>query len=191
MKENALPAFLLITILIVLFTSLLSAERPVKLYKEESDILLEQGKMAVSGCYYFENRSDFELDVSIIYPFQVNEQQIYPDKVTLLDPDNPIAFEREGAGIKWTQHFEPSSIETVLVAYEQELKKREATYILKRKFLNGKVDKSSLVIQAPLEFTNVSFSVEPDSASTDENHQYFYLTRRYFTPKKNLTITWE
>ncbi len=191
MKDNALPVFLLITTMTMLFTGLLSAERPVKLYKEESDILLEQGKMTVSGCYYFENRSDFELEVSIIYPFQVNEQQAYPDTVTLLDPDNPIAYEKEGDGIKWTQHFEPSSIETVLVNYEQVLKKREATYILKRAFLNGKVDKISLVIQVPLAFTNVSFSVEPDSTRTDEKHQYFFLTRRYFTPKKNLTITWE
>lgn len=191
MKYYATVVLMLTMIITALLTGSLSAERPVKLYKEESDILIEEEKMTVSGFYFFENRSDFELDVSISYPFQVNDQQEYPEEVTVLDPESPVAFEKEERAITWKQHFEPSSIETVLIEYEQVLKEKEATYILKRKSLNGKVDKISLVIQVPYEFSSVSFSVEPDSSRMDENKRYYYLSRRYFIPKKDLTITWE
>jgi hypothetical protein len=180
-----------VSMIILVCSEFTYGEKPIKLYKEESTIALKESNIAVRGLYFFENRSDFELDVSISYPFQVNAQQLFPEAVALLDPKKPLTFEKEKTGIQWTQHFEPSSIETVLVAYSQVLKEKEAIYMLKRSSWNGKVDKISIVIELPLTFKNVSLSLEPDSSRVDEHKQSFFITRRYFEAKQDLAITWE
>lgn len=183
-----------IVLAIILFSACATAafgEKPVKLYKEETTIVIENNSFSVRGLYFFENRSDFELDVTITYPFFVDVSQSFPDEIELLDPGQPIEFEKKENTIQWSQHFEPSGIETVFVAYTQKIEKKKARYILKKKFWNEKVDKTHIAIEAPLEWTNIALSIEPDSSRTDEHKRYFYLTKRYFLAKSDLIITWE
>jgi hypothetical protein len=166
-------------------------EKPVKLYKEESSIALGEGSLDVRGTYFFENRTDFELDVAIFCPIHTDDAQPFPGKVTLLDPRDPVPFEKEEQGIQWSQHFEPSGIETVLVSFVQAIEQNRATYILKRKVWGEKIDKFSIIITAPLSYANISISIEPDSLRSDEHKQYYYITKRYFEAKQDLVITWE
>lgn len=184
-------AVVLVGILMIVCAECAYAEKPVKFYKEETTIILQEGSFQVRGLYFFENRSDFELDVSITYPFQVNTAQSFPKNISLLDPRDPLPYEKTETGIRWSQHFEPSSVETVHVAYAQTVQQKQASYFLTRKFWNEKVDKICLIIEAPLLFQNVSISIEPDSSKTDESTQFFYITKRYFKTKQNLTISWE
>ncbi len=191
MKHQVIIIVVLITMLVIVSTKHAHAEKPVKFYKEETTITLQEGSIQVQGLYFFENRSDFELDVSITYPFQVNTAQSFPENITLLDPRDPLPYEKTETGIQWSQYFEPSSIETVHVAYTQTVQQKQATYVLTRKFWNEKVDKIYLIIKAPLSFQNVSISIEPDTSKTDEITQFFYITKRYFKANQNLTISWE
>lgn len=166
-------------------------EKPIKLYKEETTIAIEEHALSVNGFYFFENRTDFELDVSISYPFPVSNQQLFPEPVAVLDPEDPIEHEKRGKGIRWSHHFEPASIETVLVKFSQALKAKRATYLLRRGLWDGKVDKISMVVTLPSSFENVTLSIEPDSLGSDEQTQNFFITRHYFEPEQDLLITWE
>jgi hypothetical protein len=180
-----------INIVILLCSGFAQAEKPVKFYKEETTITLQENSVSVQGFYFFENRSDFELDVSLLYPFYIDPFQLFPRTIRVLDPVDPITFEEKEKGIQWSQHFEPTGIETVLVHYDQEIKQTQATYVLEKSSWNSKVDNISILVEAPLSFLNMSLSIEADSSNADGKHQYFYITRRYFTPEQDLAISWE
>ncbi|GAH48916.1 unnamed protein product, partial [marine sediment metagenome] len=34
-------------------------------------------------------------------------------------------------------------------------------------------------------------SMEPDSVRTEEDKQFYYITRRYFLPEEDLKISWQ
>ncbi|MCK4576703.1 hypothetical protein KAU34_09870 [candidate division WOR-3 bacterium] len=166
------------------------AEIPIKFYKEETTIKLKENSVIIQGLYFFENRSDFEMLVNMFYPFFINNTNIYPEKIKALDPKNPIDYTKSEKGIEWSLHFEPIGVETVFVEYNQKLKQKSATYILK-KFWEEKIDKTSLIIETSLSYKEINFSIEPDSVKTKNDNKIFYITKRYYLPEKNLKITWK
>ena len=180
-------------ILLISFIFLLisdsSAETPIRFFKEEIIIELSENSIYVRGLYFFDNRSNFEIDATIVYPFPVDTNHLYPNKIEVFDPKHPIDFVKRNEGIEWTLHFEPIAVETVVVEYKQIIKEESATYILE-KLWKEKIDKAMFTIETPLDFKELNLSIKPDSVKIEENKQVYYITKRYFLPKGDLKITW-
>ncbi len=184
----------LIVLIFCIFTlaSFSHAEMPVKFFKEEINITLKKNSVNVRGLYFFESKSNLEIDVSMFYPFPIDSSHFYPAKIKVLDPENTLDFVKKNTGIKWTLHFEPLGVKTVLVEYKQKIKEKNATYILTTtKLWKQKIDKATFIIEAPEEFKELNFSIKPDSVKTKAKKQFYYITRRYFLPKTDLKISWE
>ena len=185
MKRPVLSMFF-----IICFISYSFAETPIKFFKGEINIELEKNCVHVQGLYFFENKSNFEIDVIMVYPFPINSSHLYPEKIDVLDPKNHIELTKKKNGIEWVLHFEPVSVETVFVEYKQKINNKSAAYIL-NKLWKEKINKLLFIIEAPLEFKELNISIEPDSVRTEENKQIYYITRRYFLPKEDLKISWQ
>ncbi len=185
LKKQIVVAFLL-----TLWCTCILAKAPIKLYKEETRITLEKNSVTIQGYYYFENNSDFELDVDFIYPFHVSSLHFFPEKISILDPRSKINFTKRKEAVKWTVHFLPVGMETVYVGYQQEIKEKSVLYIL-NKFRTEKIDKLQFIIEIPLDLMDISISLKPDSSKTIDQTKFFYITRRYFKPQEKLKITWK
>ena len=185
LKKQIVVAFLL-----TLWCTCALAKAPIKLYKEETRITLEKNSATIQAHYYFENSSNFELDVDFIYPFHVSSLHLFPEKISILDPRSKINFTKRKKTVKWTVHFLPMGIETVYVGYLQVIKQKSVLYIL-NKFRTEKIDKLQFIIETPLDLMDISISLKPDSSKTIDQTKFFYITRRYFNPQEKLKITWK
>lgn len=175
---------------VIYFISYSFAEMPIKFFKGEINIKLEKNYVHVQGLYFFENKSNFEIDVIMVYQFPINSNHLYPEKINVLDPINHIDLTKKKNGIEWVLHFEPNSVETVFIEYKQKINNKSAVYILD-KLWKEKINKLQFIIEAPLEFKELSISMEPDSVRTEEDKQFYYITRRYFLPEEDLKISWQ
>lgn len=173
------------------FISYCFAEAPVKFFKEEVSLEVVKNSVTLQGLYFFENTSNFEMDVNVVYPFSIDSTHLYPDKIKISVDDNPIDFTKNKDGIRWTLHFAPNMVETVFVEYRQKIKEKSVTYILTSiKLWKDKLDKLTFIIKAPEEFKELNISIKPDSVKTKKGRLFYYITRRYFLPKEDLKISW-
>lgn len=184
---------IIFTFFIFTLASFSHAEMPVKFFKEEINITLKKNSVNVRGLYFFESKSDFdEMKIKMFYPFPVDTSHLYPEKIKVLNPENPLEFNKKKDGIEWNLYFEPLGVETVLVEYKQKIKEKNATYILTTtKLWKQKIDKATFIIESPEEFKELNFSIKPDSVKSKAKKQFYYITRRYFLPKTDLKISWE
>jgi hypothetical protein len=179
-----------LSIIFAFITVLLFADSPIQFYKEDTEISIADNTISVKGLYFFENSTDFEIDADVVYPFYVDGFNSFPEKITVLNPEDPLDFVKAKNKITFSLHFSPVGIETVSVEYSQTIKKKKTTYLLK-KFWNDKTDKTSLVIETPSTFGDLHLSLEPDSVKTIKKKRFYYITKRFFQPKNDLKISWE
>jgi len=184
-----------LSLLITFVFSIISfsfAEIPIKFFKEEIHINLKKQSIQVSGLYFFENKSNFEIDVTMTYAFPIDSSHFYPDTIKVLAPESPLDFVRKRNWVEWTIHFEPSGIETVFVEYKQIIEEKCATYILSTtKLWKEKIDIANFIIEAPVEFKEMNISIRPGSVKIKGDKQLYYITRRNFVPESDLKISWQ
>jgi len=183
---------LILVVLFVTFSISRSfADMPVEFFKEEVNIKLGKNTATIKGLYFFENNSDFHIDATISYPFSVDSNHQYPTKIKILDPRQPLRFTKTKKGIKWMLHLDPNGIMKVSVEYSQKVKGNTITYILtSTKFWKKKMDKAMFTIETPTDFPKLNISLEPDSVKDRENKIFYFITKRYFLPEKDLKVIW-
>ena len=182
---------ILLQIFLLINAHFLFAEMPIRFFKENIRIELSINRMIVKGTYFFVNQSDFDIDVDMTYLFYVDSLHPYPERIEAAVGKLGLPFRKNEKNIVWSLHFKPESVDTVSVTYTQELKSKDAIYIMNTAQLwNQKLDRASFVIITPKNFPKISFSIEPDSFITKRNEKIYYITKRYYTPKKNFIMTW-
>ncbi|MCX7784619.1 MAG: hypothetical protein N2201_00065 [candidate division WOR-3 bacterium] len=88
--------------------------------------------------------------------------------------------------------FRPQTIETLKVFYQQALKGNQCRYILvTTKYWRIPLEQANFIIDVAENLKDVQFSYLPDSVIHQNNRRYYYLSKKNFMPKKDLTVKWK
>lgn len=156
-------------------------------YKERVVISLAPGEVTVEGVYFFRNTSSRERRVRIYYPFPIDEDHPYPDRIEV----EGFQFTREDRGISWSMSFPACSDTSVRVRYRQKLYANSAAYTLTTtRYWKKPLRRAEFIIKVPRDWEALTISYPPDRREAKDGLVYYYITETDFMPDKDLVIRW-
>ena len=99
---------------------------PLRFVGERIRLELDPPYVTVTGEFVFKNRNSSSLAVTLQYPFPIDEQNEFPDLISV----EGIPFEKTDAGISFILKMEPYGTRTVNIRYRQKFSGNSARYIL-------------------------------------------------------------
>ncbi len=181
-------------LVIILIGALLSTscrrkhQLPVKFYREDVSIWVEEGEVTVQGIYYFKNRTDYRRKFSLLFPFPVDSLHMYPYEIEVIDTD----FKKSKKGITFDIIIDTEGTVSSEITYKQKLLTKSARYILStaRVWLEP-IERAGFVVSLPEDFENYSVSYKPDSIVHKNDRIFYYFEKENLLPDKDIEIIWE
>ncbi len=154
---------------------------------------IEDGRVTVTGHYYFRRNDPEKVSIPLIYPFPVNGNMSFPDTVEVFQGDrlSPVEYREniQSGAIYFKVNVEMESEFTV--RYSQELHAPEAVYILETTKAWGRpLLWAEFVFSLPAHLRMTECSYTPDSSTSEDNRTVYRITRKNFMPDRNLTVRW-
>lgn len=161
---------------------------PVKFYREDVSVWVEDGEVTVEGIYYFKNRTDYRRKFRLLFPFPVDSLHMYPYEIEVANSD----FKKSKKGITFDIILDAEGSVSSKITYKQKIFTKSARYILStaRVWLEP-IERAGFVVSLPEEFENYSISYKPDSTIHKNDRIFYYFEKEKFIPDKDIVITWE
>ncbi|UCG90903.1 MAG: DUF4424 family protein [candidate division WOR-3 bacterium] len=158
---------------------------PIDFFKEDITIEIEEGRLRVTGIYFFKNLTSNRIRVNFYYPFPVDVNHHYPDTIAM-----SRSYEENSSGINFTMLFNPKDIASFHIMYEQRISKNQCTYITTttRKW-ERPIKEAHFTIIIPDTLSAIISYPLSHSAKINNKHHH-YITIQSFFPKEDLMIEW-
>lgn len=158
---------------------------PIDFFKEDVIIEVLDGRVRVTGIYFFENLTQIGKRIKFYYPFPVDSNHHYPDTISLSYP-----YKKDSAGVFFSISLRPNSIDSFKITYEQQIENPFFRYITTTTIVwKRPIKEARFTIVAPETVslrTNYSFS---ERKNIDEYWLYLIQIKDFF-PEEDLIITW-
>ena len=169
----------------VVFLCLCQQAPPIDFFKEDVTIEILDGKVRVTGIYFFKNLTQIGKRVRFFYPFPVDSNHHYPDRISLSHQ-----YEKDSTGVFFSLSLRPNSVDSFKITYVQQIEETFFRYITTTtKVWKRPIEDARFVIVAPdtLEINaNYAFSTR---GRVDEDWLYCIEIQDFF-PAEDLIIHW-
>jgi hypothetical protein len=159
---------------------------------ENLTFIIKSGTVEMTGSYFFANRTGQSVQMPVIYPFCVNEQQAFPDSVSVhLTNGRQLNFQRRADNLLFSVPLGEEGQTEVIVYFRQPVSRSQFEYILtSTRSWSKPLESADFLIQVPLTqaLTNLSFPYE--RIDTIGNFQVYHLHFEDFYPDRNLIFRW-
>jgi len=146
----------------------------------------------LTGSYCFTNRTDQSVQMPVIYPICINDQQAFPDSVVVnLADGSPLTFRRRDDNLLFSVPLAEKGQTEIIIYFRQAVGQSQFEYILtSTRSWSKPLESADFLIQVPLtlNLTNLSFPYE--RIDTTGNFQVYHLHFKDFYPDRNLTFEW-
>lgn len=175
---------------------------PAEAQKSSGPIFFEREKLrfditdtsyALTGDYYFRNRSDSDSKTKIFYPFVVNSDLPYPHYIQIKDLINnqTVSFKKQKTGVLFWVEIPAYSTRVYRIVFFQKIFNRRMEYILTTTaFWNQPLESADFRIFLPKTLELDSLSMQYQRIEQDSNGVNYFFNYKNFMPKKNLIIQW-
>lgn len=158
---------------------------PIDFCKEDVTIRILDGRVRVTGVYFFENLTDIGKRIKFYYPFPVDSNHHFPDSISLGYP-----FEKDSAGIYFWLPIGPNSIDSFSITYEQEIREPFFRYVTTTtKAWKRPIKEANFTIIAPETLAINANYVFSEPKKIDGNFFYLIPINNLF-PEEDLIIRW-
>jgi len=172
-------------IFIVVFLCICQQAPPIDFFKEDVTMELFEGRVRVTGAYYFRNLTDIGKRVRFYYPFPVDSNHDFPDTIAIRYP-----FEIDSAGIYFWLSVGPSIVDSFVISYEQQVREPFFRYITTTtQEWKRPIKEARFTIVAPETLAiNANYAFSEPKKVGDNLHYYIPIVN--FLPDEDLLITW-
>ena len=158
---------------------------PIDFFKEDVIIELIDARVRVTGAYYFRNLTDIGKRVRFYYPFPVDSNHHFPDTIAISHP-----FEEDSSGIYFWLSIGPSSIDSFVISYEQQVKEPFFRYITTTTHEWKKPIKEAEFTIIAAETLAVNASYPFSEVMTIDGYRNYSIPIADFFPEEDLIISW-
>jgi hypothetical protein len=158
---------------------------PVDFFKEDITLEIEEGKVKVTGFYFFKNLTSDRIRVNFYYPFPIDAHHHYPDTIAM-----SRFYEKDSSGIHFTMVFDPNGVDSFQIMYQQKFSKNQCRYITTTTEKWERPIKEAhftIIIPDTLSAT-INYAVSHSKKIHNKHHHY--ITIQNFFPKEDLMIEW-
>ncbi|HPI28878.1 MAG TPA: hypothetical protein PLS75_10405 [Candidatus Marinimicrobia bacterium] len=169
------------------------------LYAQIADFSAEQLTFTIhpqfiemTGIYYFTNRTGQEIKLPIIYPFQVNSHQAFPDSIAVsLGNGSPLHFEIRKESIYFSVPLLNKEQNALEIYFRQPITRPQFEYILTSTSSWQKpLEFADFMIRVPLTYRLANLSFPYEKIDTTDDFQVYHLHFENFYPEQNLIFSW-
>jgi len=159
---------------------------------EKLTFTIRSNAVEMSGNYFFTNRTGQSVQMPVVYPFCVNDQQAFPDSVSVhLADGSPLTFRRRDNNLLFSVPLAEKGGTEIIIYFRQPVNQSRFEYILtSTRSWSKPLESADFLIQVPLtlNLTNLSFPYE--RIDTTGNFQVYHLHFEDFYPDRNLIFRW-
>jgi len=146
------------------------------------------------GEYLFRNASKSPIQRTLYYPFVISDTLPPPDSIVVwCSQSGEISdYHRQEKAISFPVTIPADTVTKYTIVYRQTPTKNYFEYILTTTAHWGKPLKSAdfiFMLAHPIKLQSISYA--PDSTVITESATGYYIHRTNFSPKNNLSISWE
>ena len=172
-------------VICILFLCVCQQAPPIDFFKEDVTVELMDARARVTGVYYFKNMTDIGKRVRFYYPFPVDSNHHFPDKMTISHP-----FEEDSAGIYFWLSIRANAVGSFEIMYEQRIEQTFFRYITtttqewKRPIKEAKftiIAAETLAVNANYPFSR---------ATAIDGYRHYSIPIEDFFPEEDLIIRW-
>ncbi len=183
-----------ISLLIITLLTIAVSATGLDFFREDIEFELGSATFKVDGVYYFRNNSSREINRVLFYPIPVDSlygEAIETKAIALADSSDCLVKVQPN-GFFFSIHLKPYQKGRFHLAYTQNLKGKQAEYILTSTQNWGKsLEEVNYQLSIPQNIKIDSISYLPDSLQTKQGKHIFHYHRIDFQPEKNMIIKFE
>ncbi len=175
------------SIILTCFLFLFSCQKgiPIEFFREDITIEVQNSKVRVTGIYFFKNLTVNRKRVTFYYPFPVDSNHLYPDKIEIIHP-----YEKDSTGIFFTLLLDAMKSDSFKIAYEQQVHHNRFKYITTTtKEWQRSIKEAYFTIIMP-DSLSAKINYEPYESVKIDSKDYFYILQKDFYPDEDLIIEW-
>jgi hypothetical protein len=171
--------------LYVVFLCLCHQAPPIDFFKEDVTIEMLDGRIRVTGTYFFENLTQIGKRVKFYYPFPVDSNHHYPDTITLSYP-----YEKDSAGVFFSLSLRPNSVDSFKITYEQQIEETFFRYVtITTKVWKRPIKEAEFTIIAP-ESLVIKANYPFSEVTNIDGYRHYSIPILDFFPEEDLIIHW-
>jgi len=172
----------------VLITIHIEAQKPISFPSEYIDFTIDEQYFTINGIYTFCNNTQKPINHDILFPFATDVSQI--DTISIVDLRNfhPLPFKKLKKEVLFNLSVAPGDSTEVNIFYRQKKTIRN-TYILTSTQSWGEpLEKAIYTLTTSKKLMIRTFSLQPDSSSTDSENTIYYWNNFNFSPLVNFEV---
>jgi len=166
----------------------LPAPRWVDFYRERITITCHEKEVEIEGFYYFRNLTGGTITMTIQYPFPVDAHHLFPHEIEVENH----SFRQDSSSIYLDVSMIPREEKSIRIRYRQLHYNKKARSIFCPAPSTGIIRFSTLILPSPCHrLGKLPFRLYPVDKDVKEGRVIYYISRRNFSPKEDLVITWQ
>ncbi|MBN1199920.1 MAG: hypothetical protein JXA23_11255 [Bacteroidales bacterium] len=160
-------------------------------YKEEITFAIRDNFLYVNGIYFL--KSDKSLEIPLIYPFPSDSLYGPVDSIIIINQTTNQAIENwrtMKSGIVFSLHLDSLLSTELWISYRQQLKGRQAEYILlSTKAWQKPLSEANYRLLVPIDLKILQFSIQPDTMTIHGDTKLYYWRMKKYFPDRNMIFT--
>lgn len=170
----------------------------IDFHKEDIVLTVSDSKVAVSGIYWFRNRTDKHMPYPVSFPFYIDSTSLFPDSISAYVKNDSLITQipfmkykiAKSIGIRVPMTARGTTIWHL--DYSQKILSPHARYILTSTAAWGKpLEEATYKFIVPASFDSVQVWPKADTVYNQGDQKIYLCHKTNFMPKRDMEIYWK